>query len=193
MINASGGRLHITSGFRSVAQQQQLWDAAVKKYGSAAAARKWVAPPGDSHHNKGVAADLGGDLAWAHANAARFGLKFPMPWEAWHIEPADLKSTSGHTTPPSTGIDMTPKTALPPDNATRLANVANTLSSLRSLFGGSSVGENIATAMSNLVNGNPADTGADPSGDLVDHGAPVAQNDLVARGQPVTTDPLEAA
>lgn len=87
LISASGGRLHVVSGYRSVAEQRRLWNVALKKYGSASAARKWVAPPGRSNHNKGIAADLGGDLGWAHANAARFGLYFPLSNEAWHIEP----------------------------------------------------------------------------------------------------------
>lgn len=87
LIAASGGRLSITSGYRSPERQAELFAAAVKKYGSEAAARKWVAPPGKSRHGMGIAADLGGDLAWAHKNAQRFGLYFPMSWENWHIEP----------------------------------------------------------------------------------------------------------
>ena len=63
----------------------------MKKYGSAAKARKWVAPPGKSQHNHGNAADLryANDAArkWAHENAARFGLHFRMGNEPWHIEP----------------------------------------------------------------------------------------------------------
>jgi hypothetical protein len=86
MVAASGGRLQINSGYRSTQHQAQLFAAAVKKYGSEAAARKWVAPPGKSRHNHGMAADLGGDLSWAHANAGRFGLTFPMSWEPWHVE-----------------------------------------------------------------------------------------------------------
>ena len=86
MVAASGGRLKITSGYRSPERQAQLYAAALKKYGSEQAARKWVAPPGKSKHGEGVAADLGGDLDWAHKNAARFGLYFPMSWEPWHVE-----------------------------------------------------------------------------------------------------------
>lgn len=100
LVAASGGKVKIVSGFRSTERQQQLWDAAVKKYGSAKEARKWVAPPGKSNHEKGVAADLGGDLAWAKANAGRFGLHMPMGHEPWHVEPADLKSAkTAYTTP----------------------------------------------------------------------------------------------
>lgn len=83
--------LQINSGYRSPQRQAQLWDAALKKYGSPAEARKWVAPPGNSFHNKGKAADLGylspDAKAWVHANSKQFGLHFPLSHEDWHIEP----------------------------------------------------------------------------------------------------------
>lgn len=90
-------RLGIYSGARSVERQQQLWDEALKKYGSEAEARKWVAPPGKSEHNHGNAADLSYDgqslknapkevVSWLHDNAEQFGLKFPLANENWHIE-----------------------------------------------------------------------------------------------------------
>jgi len=89
MIAASEGRITINSGYRSEERQAELFAAAVQKYGSEAAARKWVAPPGKSNHNHGLAADLGysGDgEQWAHKNAANFGLNFRMSHEPWHIE-----------------------------------------------------------------------------------------------------------
>lgn len=98
MIADSGGRLKITSGYRSVDRQRQLFDAAVKKYGSVAAARKWVAPPGRSNHNHGLAADLGYSAdgrAWAHANAEKYGLYFPLANESWHIEPLTTRKSRG--------------------------------------------------------------------------------------------------
>lgn len=103
LIAASHGSLYIVSGYRSVAEQQQLWDAAVKKYGSPEAAQKWVAPPGHSNHNRGLAVDLGGDIQLAHQLAAQFGLVFPMSWEPWHIEPLHARESSSpqaYTTPP---------------------------------------------------------------------------------------------
>lgn len=107
LVAASGGRLRITSGFRSVQRQQQLFDAAVKKYGSVAKARKWVAPPGKSNHNHGNAADLSGDLDWAHANAGRFGLTFPLPHEKWHIELAGVRGAkAGHTHAPTVDDEL---------------------------------------------------------------------------------------
>jgi tape measure domain-containing protein len=90
------GQIKINSGFRSVERQQQLWQQALQKYGSVAEARKWVAPPGNSQHNKGNAADLGygSDAArqWAHKNASQFGLQFPLGNENWHIEDADARA-----------------------------------------------------------------------------------------------------
>lgn len=90
------GSVTVNSGFRSVERQQQLWLEALKKYGSPEAARKWVAPPGNSQHNKGNAADLGygSDAArrWVHANASHYGLNFPLSNENWHIEDASARS-----------------------------------------------------------------------------------------------------
>jgi hypothetical protein len=86
MIADSGGRIRLTSGYRSQAHQARLFAAAVQKYGSEEAARKWVAPPGKSKHGEGMAGDLAGDLDWAHRNARKYGLHFPMSWEKWHIE-----------------------------------------------------------------------------------------------------------
>lgn len=87
LIADSKGRVWSESGWRSYDHQKRLFEAAVKKYGSVEAARKWVAPPGLSQHNTGMADDLGGDLDWAHQNAARYGIQFPMSWEKWHAEP----------------------------------------------------------------------------------------------------------
>jgi hypothetical protein len=92
------GALKITSAYRSNELQGQLFSAAVGKYGSEAAARKWVAPPGRSKHNSGEAvdfADASGSMLrdpnsreaqWIKANAGRFGLDVPMSWEPWQVE-----------------------------------------------------------------------------------------------------------
>lgn len=105
MIADSGGRIWLNSGFRSVERQAQLYDEAVRKYGEAGAG-KWVAPPGKSNHNHGRAGDLGftdEGREWAHANAHRYGLHFPMSWEPWHIEPLDTAvdpNFDAYTEPP---------------------------------------------------------------------------------------------
>lgn len=92
----------VISAFRSPERQAQLFSQAVAKYGSEAAARKWVAPPGRSRHNHGDAVDLtfgskgtpayDAARAWAHENAAKYGLAFPMGHEPWHIEPVGARA-----------------------------------------------------------------------------------------------------
>lgn len=115
--------LRIMSGYRSPERQQQLWDAALKKYGSADAARKWVAPPGNSQHNHGNAADLSFDgagttaklssagqaaMQWVHANAGQFGLTFPLGNEPWHVEVAGARGKGGAANVPvsPTGVPV---------------------------------------------------------------------------------------
>lgn len=101
--------LQIGSGYRSIDRQRELFDAAVKKYGSPEAARKWVAPPGNSQHNHGNAVDIwykGQRLdkapaevrEWVHANAGAYGMRFPMSWESWHIEPTDARGGGAGST-----------------------------------------------------------------------------------------------
>lgn len=90
-------KLGVYSARRSSQRQKELWAGALKKYGSAARARKWVAPPGRSRHESGLAADLsynGASLSeapasvvrWLHNNAGQYGLHFPLGNENWHIE-----------------------------------------------------------------------------------------------------------
>jgi hypothetical protein len=89
------GQVSIFSGARSNEKQAQLWQAALAKYGSPGAARHWVAPPGHSRHNEGLASDLrfaSPDAEkWVHANATNYGLTFPMAHEPWHIEPVGAR------------------------------------------------------------------------------------------------------
>lgn len=96
-----GYTITVTSGWRSYSSQASLW------YNSNRACSergKWVACPGGSRHGFGIAADLsfngtgcsGGwncnaAAKWAHENAPNYGLRFPMSWEAWHIEPTNVK------------------------------------------------------------------------------------------------------
>lgn len=95
--------LGVYSANRSTARQKQLWQAALKKYGSVAAARRWVAPPGHSRHEMGIAADLSWKgqslreapdevVTWIHENAAKHGLHFPLGNENWHIEKVGSRS-----------------------------------------------------------------------------------------------------
>jgi hypothetical protein len=93
-------QINIISAYRSPDTQATLFNAAVQKYGSTAAARKWVAPPPcaaetnavtcgkGSNHNKGLAADLSNMTPALQAAASQYQLHFPMSYEKWHIEPS---------------------------------------------------------------------------------------------------------
>ena len=100
---APKGYVQVSSGYRSPDRQAQLWAEAIKKYGNADAARKWVAPPGKSKHNHGQAADLKfmNDTArqWVHQNAAKYGLSFPLSNENWHVEPIGARGGHQHAAP----------------------------------------------------------------------------------------------
>ena len=88
LIAASEGRIALSSGARSSAEQARLWQEALAKYGSAEAADDWVAPPGHSMHERGLAVDLSGDLSLAVDLIERLGLPLwrPMQHEPWHFE-----------------------------------------------------------------------------------------------------------
>lgn len=82
------GRIRITSGYRTRAQQQALYDA----YEARNFAPPTVARPGTSNHERGLAADLDRGPkapAWelVHDVAAEYGLRFPVRGEPWHVEP----------------------------------------------------------------------------------------------------------
>lgn len=93
-VGASHGyTLRIRSGWRSVNHQQNLFNSAIKKYGSATAAAKWVLPPSQSLHTWGLAIDVrySGDVQgaahWFQEYSAHFGLCRRYKNEWWHYEP----------------------------------------------------------------------------------------------------------
>lgn len=113
-------QLRISSGYRSPEVQAQLYKAALAKYGSPEAARKWVAPPGHSQHNHGHAADLKylapAAMKWAHENAGRFGLAFPLKNENWHVELASARGQQPAPTqnPPAPVVAAAPQAGTSP-------------------------------------------------------------------------------
>ena len=88
LIRASGGRISLTSGVRSPQRQMELWEQALLKYGDPEIADDWVARPGHSLHERGLAVDLGGDLELAVRLIEELSLPLwrPMAWEPWHFE-----------------------------------------------------------------------------------------------------------
>ncbi|MGH2807354.1 MAG: D-alanyl-D-alanine carboxypeptidase family protein [Actinomycetota bacterium] len=88
LLEKAGGAVHVVSGWRSPEEQAALWAAALQRYGSAEAADDWVAPPGHSRHERGLAVDLGGDVELAARLVEELGLPMrrPLPNEPWHFE-----------------------------------------------------------------------------------------------------------
>ncbi|WP_036528372.1 M15 family metallopeptidase [Nocardia sp. CNY236] len=94
---AQGVALQITSGYRTPAQQQALWDDGVATYG--ADVHRWVLPPEKSAHVAGGAIDVGPlqGAQWLEANGSRWGLCRIFANEYWHFE---LRTAPGALCPP---------------------------------------------------------------------------------------------
>jgi hypothetical protein len=75
---AAGIRLIVVSGFRSDAEQAELFRRNPNP--------RWVAPPGRSLHRLGTELDLGppSAYAWLGRNSRRFGFIRRYSWEPWH-------------------------------------------------------------------------------------------------------------
>ena len=95
---ADGVQMTITSGWRSRAHQQRLFDEAVAEYGSESEASRWVAPPDSSAHVTGDAVDMGPKEAdaWLVQHGSAYGLCQIFANEAWHFE---LATTPGGVCP----------------------------------------------------------------------------------------------
>jgi peptidoglycan hydrolase-like protein with peptidoglycan-binding domain len=82
----AGINLHVNSGFRSMAEQQELY----RKYQNGTG--NLAAKPGYSNHQGGIAVDVnvGGTgtstYKWMAAHADEFGFKRTVPSEPWHWE-----------------------------------------------------------------------------------------------------------
>jgi len=84
----AGLTLVVNSGYRSFSRQSRMYEAAVRQYGSARVARKWVLPAQESTHVRGLAADIGtpATAAWLNRHGAAFGLCRAYGDEPWHFE-----------------------------------------------------------------------------------------------------------
>ena len=93
LAKKQGFDLSITSAWRSVEYQQQLFDQAVIDYGSAKEASKRVLPPENSLHPWGLAVDINftakksDALNWLEENGYLVGLCRRYSNEWWHYEP----------------------------------------------------------------------------------------------------------
>lgn len=75
--------LTIAYSYRTYAAQLRKWESYQNGTGNLAAR------PGTSNHGWGVAFDMrwrtARELTWLHANAGRFGFRFDVPGENWHM------------------------------------------------------------------------------------------------------------
>lgn len=85
---ANGVSLWITSGYRTPAEQESLWEDGLATYGSPEAARRWVLPPNESTHVTGQAIDVGPreGAQWLEDNGSHWGLCRMYDNEWWHFE-----------------------------------------------------------------------------------------------------------
>lgn len=85
---ADGVEFVVNSGWRSTDEQERLLREAITKYGSEAAAARWVATPDTSPHVSGDAVDIGPTdaAAWLSRHGDRYGLCQIYRNEPWHYE-----------------------------------------------------------------------------------------------------------
>lgn len=103
----AGITLTVSSSYRSYAHQKRLFDKSDRS-------GKWVAAPGHSEHQTGLAFDIGtkgysggknGNFnrspayRWLQENGYRYGFVQSMSWEPWHwhYDPQAVASVTGHT------------------------------------------------------------------------------------------------
>ncbi|MYR05545.1 peptidase M15 [Gordonia sp. SID5947] len=93
--HTQGVPLSITSGRRTVREQETLWRNGIVTYGSPRAARRWVLPPRESTHVTGHAIDVGprAGAAWLEAHGYRWGLCRTFVNEWWHFEVTAVPGT----------------------------------------------------------------------------------------------------
>ena len=83
-----GQLIGLTSGYRSPAVQQRMFDEQVRRSGSPTSARRLVLPPAESPHVRGIALDVrpyDGAL-WLERHGAAYGLYRRYDNEWWHFE-----------------------------------------------------------------------------------------------------------
>lgn len=80
----AGVTLTISSGFRTMAEQQYFWNCyQTKKCNNG----NLAARPGNSPHQNGSALDLAAsNFGWLQSNASRFGFAKTVPSERWHYQ-----------------------------------------------------------------------------------------------------------
>lgn len=119
-----GNKFNIEAGYRSMASQRRLYNRWLARVPGQALA----APPGRSMHNFGLAIDLSPSRTTAaqRAAGAKYGLRWPMSFEPWHVEPVEARAwrdqiLNGHMPAGEGGVPNTSGLTLNSDFAARLA------------------------------------------------------------------------
>ncbi len=89
-----GITITVKSGWRSLAEQEQLYEEQIAELGEAEAKRR-VLPPSQSEHPRGRAIDVAPleAGAWLTKNGWRYGLCQRYANEWWHFEPITMPGT----------------------------------------------------------------------------------------------------
>lgn len=106
----AGFELVVNSGWRTVEQQERLFEEAVAAHGSREEAARWVAPADRSTHVSGEAIDVG-DLdasIWLGDNGRDFGLCRTYENERWHFE-FRAEAIGGECPPPFLDASQDPR------------------------------------------------------------------------------------
>lgn len=89
-------KIYISSGYRSIEEQWDIWNKRIREHPNETEKerRKWVAYPGKSMHQFGLAVDVKGLYKeLANNDLKPFGLIKPLSNEDWHIEPIEARIT----------------------------------------------------------------------------------------------------
>jgi len=83
-----GQLIGLTSGHRDAAEQYRLYQESVQRRGSHQEARKWVLPPSESEHVRGMALDVRPTegARWLERYGHRWNLFSRYDNEPWHFE-----------------------------------------------------------------------------------------------------------
>lgn len=104
-----GQTYNVGSGYRSYEEQASLY----ADYMAGVPGQAPAAPPGSSMHNFGLASD---GNHWSGLNPTLFGLRYPMSYEPWHVEPAEGRGLASGSHGFWAGMNPLPK---PPDAGDR--------------------------------------------------------------------------
>lgn len=126
IYQASGGRVGVTAhgGFRERGQQEKMYQDYLN-------GGNLAAKPGHSMHERGLAIDFSGDLAWVAQHASEYGIVNSVPSEAWHYTLGDGSGAGVEGGAPSLPYDVG-QTENPEDA------LANRLNAVFSMLGGAS-------------------------------------------------------